>query len=217
MDSPNLDRVIRIKTNSCRGGIVENIYARNIKVGQCGESVLKINLDYEHNEICCRGFNPVVRNINLENVTCNKSKYGVQIIALYDSVNVYDINVKDCRFNGVSDGNSIKGKVGKISFENYYLNDSICPDKWPYNPGGAEPPVDRRAVVCRNNPVVTSVDSLAALSVGNGRIAFTVDATGLQSFPGYYKNGIPLTTMSEWGGIRFLTLILLTHQKPNVL
>lgn len=134
MDSPNLDRVIRIKTNSCRGGIVENIYARNIKVGQCGESVLKINLDYEHNEICCRGFNPVVRNINLENVTCNKSKYGVQIIALYDSVNVYDINVKDCRFNGVSDGNSIKGKVGKISFENYYLNDSICPDKWPYNP-----------------------------------------------------------------------------------
>lgn len=206
MDSPNLDRVIRIKTNSCRGGIVENIYARNIKVGQCGESVLKINLDYEHNEICCRGFNPVVRNINLENVTCNKSKYGVQIIALYDSVNVYDINVKDCRFNGVSDGNSIKGKVGKISFENYYLNDSICPDKWPYNPGGAEPPVDRRAVVCRNNPVVTSVDSLAALSVGNGRIAFTVDATGLQSFPGYYKNGIPLTTMSEWGW----------HSFPNV-
>ena len=81
MDSPNLDRVIRIKTNTCRGGVIENIYARNIKVGQCGESVLKINLDYEHNEICCRGFLPTVRNINLDNVTCEKSKYGVQIIA----------------------------------------------------------------------------------------------------------------------------------------
>jgi polygalacturonase len=29
MDSPNLDRVIRIKTNNCRGGIIENIYFGN--------------------------------------------------------------------------------------------------------------------------------------------------------------------------------------------
>ena len=42
MDSPNLDRVLRIKTNSCRGGIIENINVRNITVGQCGEAVLKI-------------------------------------------------------------------------------------------------------------------------------------------------------------------------------
>jgi polygalacturonase len=52
MDSPQLDRVLRIKTNSCRGGIIENIYMKDIKVGECGESVLKINLDYAHNEIC---------------------------------------------------------------------------------------------------------------------------------------------------------------------
>lgn len=206
MDSPNLDRVIRIKTNSCRGGVIENIYARNIKVGQCGESVLKINLDYEHNEICCRGFNPTVRNVYLENVDCNKSKYGVQIIALYDSVNVYNINVKDCRFNGVADGNLIKGKVKDINLENYYINGILCPDVWPYNPGGVEPPIDRQAVVSRNHPRVSRVDSLAAFTVGNGRIAFTVDVTGLQSFPDFYKNGVPLTTMSEWGW----------HSFPNV-
>lgn len=47
MDSPQLDRVIRIKTNDCRGGIVENVFVRNIKVGQCHEAVLKINLLYE--------------------------------------------------------------------------------------------------------------------------------------------------------------------------
>ena len=41
MDSPSLDRVLRIKTNSCRGGIIENINMRNITVGQCGEAVLK--------------------------------------------------------------------------------------------------------------------------------------------------------------------------------
>lgn len=41
MDSPQLDRVIRIKTNDCRGGIVENVFVRNIQVGQCHEAVLK--------------------------------------------------------------------------------------------------------------------------------------------------------------------------------
>jgi polygalacturonase len=32
MDSPNLDRAIRIKTNSVRGGTIENIFVRNIHV-----------------------------------------------------------------------------------------------------------------------------------------------------------------------------------------
>ena len=33
MDSPNLDRALRIKTNSLRGGVVENIYMRNVTIG----------------------------------------------------------------------------------------------------------------------------------------------------------------------------------------
>ena len=132
MDSPDLDRVVRIKTNTCRGGIVENIYARNIEVGQCGESVLKINLDYEPKEICCRGFVPTVRNINIENITCNKSKYGVLIIALDSVTNVYDINVKNCRFNGVEKGNKITGKTRDVNFDNLFINGSLSLLKNPY-------------------------------------------------------------------------------------
>ena len=59
--------------------------------------------------------------------------------------------------------------------------------------------IDRKALVMRNNPVITSVDTLASLSVGNGAFAFTTDITGLQTFPEYYKNGVPLGTQSEWG------------------
>ena len=59
--------------------------------------------------------------------------------------------------------------------------------------------IDRKALVSRNNPVITSVDTLASLSVGNGGFAFTTDITGLQTFPEYYKNGVPLGTQSEWG------------------
>src|SRR5476649_2677723 len=59
--------------------------------------------------------------------------------------------------------------------------------------------IDRKALVTRHNVVITKVDTLGSLTVGNGKFAFTVDATGLQSFPEYYKNGVPLGTESEWG------------------
>ena len=59
--------------------------------------------------------------------------------------------------------------------------------------------IDRHSLVSRNNPVVNSMDTLSSLSVGNGELAYTVDATGLQSFPEYYAGGICLGTQSQWG------------------
>ena len=59
--------------------------------------------------------------------------------------------------------------------------------------------IDRKAVVTRHNVKLTAMDTLASLSVGNGAFAFTVDATGLQTFPEKYQKGIPLGTQSEWG------------------
>ena len=132
MDSPELERVVRIKTNTCRGGVIENINARNIKVGVCKESVLKINLDYEPKEVCCRGFVPTVRNVNIENITCEKSKYGVQIIALDSVCNVYDINVKNCHFNGVKDGNFSSGQTRDVRFDNLFINGSLVLQQMPY-------------------------------------------------------------------------------------
>lgn len=126
MDSPELDRVIRIKTNPCRGGVIEDVYVRNVEVGQCKEAVLKINLDYEAKEKCRRDFPPTVRNVYLENVTCNKSKYGVMIVGLKDRCNVYDIEVKDCKFNGVAAGNNITGQVKDVVFDNLKINGVEC-------------------------------------------------------------------------------------------
>ncbi len=62
-----------------------------------------------------------------------------------------------------------------------------------------EHPIDREAVVTRNNVHVYSFDSLASLSVGNGNFAYTFDATGLQSFPEHYAKGVSLGTQSQWG------------------
>ena len=73
--------------------------------------------------------------------------------------------------------------------------------------------IDRRQVLTRNNPHVNAIDSLASLSVGNGHFAFTVDATGLQTFPETYRNGIPLGTMSDWGWHSFPNKQQLTTQE----
>jgi polygalacturonase len=124
MDSPNLDRVIRIKTNTCRGGLIENIYVRNIKVGQCREAVLKINLLYENSEDCQRDFPPTVRKVYLQNINCGKSRYGVLIDGLKDDKHVYDIHVTDCTFNGVERGNSVKGAKDVI-FTNLLINGQL--------------------------------------------------------------------------------------------
>jgi hypothetical protein len=58
--------------------------------------------------------------------------------------------------------------------------------------------IDRKTVVERHKVVNHSLDTLSSLSVGNGHFAFTVDATGLQTFPSYYAKGIPLGTQSSW-------------------
>ncbi|MGH8017108.1 MAG: glycosyl hydrolase family 28 protein [Opitutaceae bacterium] len=47
MDSPNLDRGLRFKNNAVRGGILENVFMRNVKIGRVGEAVLTIDLLYE--------------------------------------------------------------------------------------------------------------------------------------------------------------------------
>jgi hypothetical protein len=60
-------------------------------------------------------------------------------------------------------------------------------------------PIDRRALVARHDPVVERFDPESPLSVGNGQFAFTVDATGLQTFPQAFDETIPLGTLSHWG------------------
>ena len=60
-------------------------------------------------------------------------------------------------------------------------------------------PIDRHALLERNNPHVTAFDSLCTLTVGNGDFAYSVDASGLQTFPERYSPGVPLGTQSSWG------------------
>jgi hypothetical protein len=63
----------------------------------------------------------------------------------------------------------------------------------------AAEPIDRQALVTRHDVHIDKFHAFSPLSVGNGKFAFTADVTGLQTFPQAYADGIPLTTMAEWG------------------
>ncbi|MGH7950796.1 MAG: hypothetical protein ACREFE_02595 [Limisphaerales bacterium] len=60
-------------------------------------------------------------------------------------------------------------------------------------------PIDRHALVTRHNVVLTNFDARSPLTVGNGGFAFTVDATGLQTFSEAFEKTTPLGTLSDWG------------------
>src|SRR5580698_7447663 len=60
-------------------------------------------------------------------------------------------------------------------------------------------PIDRLALVMRHDVTLTNFDVANPLSVGNGGFCFTVDATGLQTFPEAFEHTTPLGTLSDWG------------------
>lgn len=76
--------------------------------------------------------------------------------------------------------------------------------------------IDRVALLERNNPHITAIDTLASLTVGNGGFAVTVDVTGLQTFPELYSKGVPLGTQSDWGWHSFANPEQYRHEESMV-
>jgi len=125
MDSPNLERALRIKTNSVRGGTVENIYLRNITIGQVAEAVVKINFHYGEGDT--GDYPPTVCNINLQNVTSEKSEYAL-LLKGYDRSPITDIHLKDCEFNNVEKSNVLVG-VNNLTLKNVMINGELAKEQ----------------------------------------------------------------------------------------
>lgn len=100
---------------------MENVYARNITIGQVREAFLKINFYYGEGDV--GDFVPAVRNINLENVASKKSKYALYIKG-YDRSPITDARLKDCTFDNVIKSNMLVG-VKDLVLENVKINGEV--------------------------------------------------------------------------------------------
>jgi polygalacturonase len=118
MDSPHLDRALRLKNNAARGGILEHIYMRDVMVGQLADSVLQIDFLYE--EGAKGAFTPIVRDLEMRNVRSKKSNYALYIRGL-ERGTIADIRILDCTFDNVAKANVIE-RVNGMQIRNTRIN-----------------------------------------------------------------------------------------------
>lgn len=124
MDSPNLDRAIRIKTNTKRGGLIENVHVRNLNVGKVKEAVLKVNLQYATYNNQEGSFMPEVRNITLENVRVKDGGFFGILAKGYEASPIKNITFKDVIIEKVDEAFSIE-HVENLRLIDTYINGSL--------------------------------------------------------------------------------------------
>jgi len=111
MDSPELDRALRLKTNAKRGGVIENIYMRNVQIGQVKEAVLAIDFKYEEGE---KGeFLPTVRNVVMENITSEKSRHALKLVG-FTRAPIRDVVIRNSTFRGVEKEDIVENVEGLV-------------------------------------------------------------------------------------------------------
>ncbi|MEN3356186.1 MAG: hypothetical protein V7637_168 [Mycobacteriales bacterium] len=72
MTSPNLDIALRFKTNSLRGGFIDDYHARDITVGSVTTSAVDVNFFYDEGP--GHGFNPSVGGIDVRDLTVDTAQ-----------------------------------------------------------------------------------------------------------------------------------------------
>ena len=85
-----------------RGGVLRDIYMRDVTVGQVADSILSVDFFYEEGD---KGsFTPVARDIEMRRVTSQKSPYGLYLRG-FPNAPIENVRVIDCRFDNVAKGN----------------------------------------------------------------------------------------------------------------
>ncbi len=126
MSSPELERAIRFKTNSHRGGVIENIYVRNVKVGQVKQAVILADFFYEEGDTGAH--DPILRNVVVENLSAGKAPHAL-FLRGYERTPIGSIKLINCRFEGVTEP-SVISHVASIELINVFQNTGVKTDEW---------------------------------------------------------------------------------------
>jgi unsaturated rhamnogalacturonyl hydrolase len=109
MDSPNLDRALRFKSNAVRGGVMENVFMRRVKVGKVADAVLRINYLYEEGT---NGLHkPVVRNVVMENITVQQTPRVLRVEG-FPGATIEGVRIYNSSFHNVQKEDIIEDAEG---------------------------------------------------------------------------------------------------------
>lgn len=97
MSSPELDRVLRIKTSSSRGGIIENVFMKDVQVGTYKDAAIWFNMFYENPG----KYIPTIRNIWVENLDVEAGGDFAIYARAYKESPVQHLKLVNCNIRGV--------------------------------------------------------------------------------------------------------------------
>jgi polygalacturonase len=117
MNSPNLDRILRLKTSSSRGGIIENVFMKDVEVGTYREAAVRCNMFYEKPG----NFIPTIRNVWVENLNVAQGGRYAVLINAYKESPVQNFRMVNCTINGVKIPQEINYATG-IVYDHVIIN-----------------------------------------------------------------------------------------------
>ena len=118
MDSPSLDHALRVKNNAMRGGLLENLFFRNIQIGQVAHAAITIDFNYEEGE---KGkYIPVVRNFVVSDLKSGKSKHALDVQG-FKHAPIRDLQLENCTFDNVAEPSIVKNVEG-LNLQNVRVN-----------------------------------------------------------------------------------------------
>jgi polygalacturonase len=111
MSSHDLERGLRFKTNSVRGGTIENVYFRNIDIGDV-QTAIVIDFDYEEGDT--GKFTPQVNNIEIRNLRC-KNAQQIFNVKGYARSPVRNLQLIDVQFEQAKEIGKLENMEGFVA------------------------------------------------------------------------------------------------------
>lgn len=116
MSSPDLERGLRIKTNSVRGGLIEQVAVDDIEIGEVKDAIV-INFYYEEGD--AGQFLPQVKELSISNFRVKKAQRAFEIRGL-PRAGISGIRMTDVSFGQASLG--VLEHTSDFKLENVSLN-----------------------------------------------------------------------------------------------
>jgi polygalacturonase len=120
LSSPDLMMVLRIKTSSSRGGTIENIFMKDIKVGTYKDAAVHCTMFYEKPG----NYIPTIRNIWVENMEVSDGGDYAVFVNAYKESPVQHLKLVNCNMKGVKTPVKID-YVKDMDLKNVTINGSL--------------------------------------------------------------------------------------------
>ena len=126
MNSPNLQYGMRFKTNTSRGGFIENIYARNIYINQVSTVAIYATSTYSiSGEYPSVGtYIPVMDNFYIDSMKCNKASNALSMDGLPSS-HISNVVLTNSIFTNITNQTNHASYVDGLSYVNVSINGNI--------------------------------------------------------------------------------------------